>query len=78
MRDILKKVTTGSMIAGAALLVAACGGDTAVNNTTTIDTGNDVMIDANVPMEDMNAVDMNAATDMNAAADTNAAATNAQ
>ena len=26
MRDILKKVTTGSMIAGAALIVAACGG----------------------------------------------------
>jgi hypothetical protein len=35
MRDILSKAISGSMIAGAALLVAACGGDadtTATNN----------------------------------------------
>jgi hypothetical protein len=37
MRDILSKVMTGSMIAGAALLVSACGGsgnESATNNTT--------------------------------------------
>ena len=62
MRDILKKVTTGSMIAGAALLVAACGGDTAANNTA-MDMGNDVSLDANAT--DMG-LDMNATTDMNA------------
>jgi hypothetical protein len=35
MRDLLSKVMTGSMVAGAALLVAACGGgeDAAANNT---------------------------------------------
>ena len=43
MRDILTKVTTGSMIAGAALLVAACGGRNAANNTATTDMGNDVI-----------------------------------
>ena len=34
MRDLLSKVMTGSMVAGAALLVAACGGDedAAANN----------------------------------------------
>ncbi len=62
MRDILKKVTTGSMIAGAALLVAACGGDTAANNSTMTDLGNDTMLDANAT--DMG-LDMNATTDMN-------------
>jgi hypothetical protein len=68
MRDILKKVTTGSMIAGAALLVAACGGDTEVNNTNVTDLGNDTMMDMNAT--DMG-VDMNAATDMNATTDMN-------
>ena len=35
MRDLFKKVMTGSMVAGAALLVAACGGgeDATANNT---------------------------------------------
>jgi hypothetical protein len=35
MRDLFKKVMTGSMIAGAALLVSACGGgeDASANNT---------------------------------------------
>jgi hypothetical protein len=35
MRDILSKVMTGSMIAGAALLVTACGGGSTANNTAT-------------------------------------------
>ena len=44
MRDLLSKVMTGSMVAGAALLVAACGGgETATNNTATTDMGNDTM-----------------------------------
>lgn len=34
MRDILSKVVTGSMIAGAALLVAACGGGGSEANNT--------------------------------------------
>ena len=62
MRDILKKVTTGSMIAGAALLVAACGGDTAANNTATTDLGNDTTMDMNTDM----GMDMNTSTDLNA------------
>ena len=35
MRDLFKTVMTGSMVAGAALLVAACGGssDNTANNT---------------------------------------------
>jgi hypothetical protein len=84
MRDILKKVTTGSMIAGAALLVAACGGDTEANNTATTDLGNDTSMDMNATdmgvdmnetdmnMTDMNMTDMNASMDMNASTDVNA------
>ena len=34
MRSILSKATTGAMIAGAALLVAACGGGAANNAAT--------------------------------------------
>ena len=73
MRDILKKVTTGAMIAGAALLVAACGGDAEVNTANTTDLGNDAGLDMNATDMgvDMNATDMNA-TDMNASMDTNA------
>ena len=67
MRDILSKLTTGSMIAGAALLVAACGGDTAANNTAA-DMGNDVSMDAN--MGDMG-LDANMSTDANMGMDAN-------
>ena len=82
MRDILKKVTTGAMIAGAALLVAACGGDAEVNTANTTDLGNDAGLDMNATDMgvDMNATDMNA-TDMNASMDMNASTeteTNAQ
>ena len=38
MRDILSKLTTVSVIAGAALAVAACGGNKAANNTSTVNT----------------------------------------
>lgn len=34
MRDLLSKLTTGTMIAGAALLVSACGSTEPANNTT--------------------------------------------
>ena len=73
MRDILKKVTTGSMIAGAALLVAACGGETEANNTA-VDMGNDVSMDANMGDMGLDAnmsTDMNMTTDMNTTTDMN-------
>jgi hypothetical protein len=83
MRSILSKATTGAIVAGAALLVAACG--SAGNNTATANVvdngtemGNDMMAptDMNAPMPDANApaTDMNApmTTDMNATSDTNA------
>jgi len=51
MRDLLTKVLTGSMIAGAALMVSACGSKEEANNMET----------ANVT--EMNATDMNTTTD---------------
>ena len=63
MRSILSKATTGAMIAGAALLVAACGGsDTNVTATNTTDMGNDTMM-ANETDQgmDTNSMDMNSA-----------------
>jgi hypothetical protein len=71
MRDIMKKLATGSMIAGAALFVAACGGNTANTSTTNTDMGNDSMYDMNATDTGM---DANMTTDANAAmTDTNAA-----
>jgi len=74
MRDLLSKVMTGSMVAGAALLVAACGGgeDATVNNTALNYTddalmgGNDVgAVDAlNTTTTDSNA--LGTAADLNA------------
>ena len=81
MRALLSKVLAGSMVAGAALVVAACGGDgdTTVNNMTVdagteaMDTGNDVTaIDAG-DATDMNAMDTGNAADLNSAASTDAA-----
>jgi hypothetical protein len=73
MRNLLSKATVGAMIAGAALTVAACGGEATTNTTNATDMGNDMSMDANMTdmsmdanMTDMNAVDMNATTDMNA------------
>ena len=67
MRDILKKATTAAMVAGAALLVSACGDEAETNNAVVTDLGNDTSMDLNATdMDmDMNAMDMNA-TDMNA------------
>ena len=42
----MRKILTTSMVAGAALLVAACGGgDKAANNTADMNATNDVMVD---------------------------------
>lgn len=72
MRAILSKVMTGSMVAGAALLVAACGGseDAAVNNTamTEMET-NDMMLDG--MMNDVTAVDAGTNMSGNMAMDSN-------
>lgn len=77
MRDLLSKVMTGSMVAGAALLVAACGGgeDAAANNTAVNYTDDALMSNTG----DITGVDaLNATTDSNAlgtAADLNATTT---
>lgn len=57
MRDLFKTVMTGSMVAGAALLVAACGGsETAeMNNTMTEMDATDPMMDGTT--NDVTAVD---------------------
>ena len=70
MRDLLSKVMTGSMVAGAALLVAACGGaeDTAANNVAT-NYVEDPLMGANdvTPVDGLNGTDANlgVATDTN-------------
>jgi ABC-type Fe3+-citrate transport system substrate-binding protein len=77
MRALLSKMMTGTMIAGAALLVSACGGSDTANTAE-----NTAMTDLNAmaPMEgtvnDMTVVD-SAAMDANAAMDVNAADANA-
>jgi hypothetical protein len=61
MRD-LSKVLTGSLVAGAALLVAACGGGSTANNTATDTNGlgtteyNALPVDNTLPT-DVNVVD---------------------
>ncbi|HEX8527095.1 hypothetical protein [Allosphingosinicella sp.] len=83
MRDILSKVMTGSMIAGAALLVVACGstGNNAANNTAANDLNTTIAPPAELnTTTDLNAVggtDMNGSaggTDMNVSVDGNAGA----
>lgn len=82
MRALLSKVMTGSMVAGAALLVTACGGnkDEAANNTAmtemgandmTMEMGNDVTaVDAGTNMAG------NMSTDMTMNANTTSTTTN--
>ena len=78
MRDILKKVTTGAMIAGAALMVAACGGDTEANNAMADDLGNDPMMETNMDTGmDTNMGDLNVGVDANVGADVNVVDANA-
>lgn len=82
MRALLSKMMTGTIVAGAALLVSACGGSETANTAE-----NTAMTDMNAmaPMEgtvndmtvvDSAAMDANASMDVNAA-DMNAAADNA-
>jgi len=82
MRAILSKMMTGMVVAGAALLVSACGGSDTANTAE-----NTAMTDLNAmaPMEgtvndmtvvDSAAMDANASMDMNAV-DANASADNA-
>ncbi len=75
----MRKILTSAMVAGAALMVAACGGgETEANNTATTDLGNDMSMDAN--MTDMgmdaNMTDMNMTTDTNMSMDANSTAAN--
>lgn len=69
MRALLSKVMTGSMVAGAALLVAACGGgsDEAANNMST-DVGTEALDTTN----DVTAIDAGTGADVNMAGDTGA------
>jgi hypothetical protein len=90
MRDLLSKLVTGATIAGAALLVTACGGgeDAEANNTAAMEmnamdpmmdgTTNDVTaIDAGTGADANMAVDANMTMDANAANTVDANATDA-
>ena len=69
MRDLLSKIMTGSMIAGAALFVTACGGaeDASTNNAE--------MNIEDPLMNDVTNVDAMNGTDANLGADANATTT---
>lgn len=68
MRDLLSKVLTGSMIAGAALLVSACGGsEDATANNAEVNVEDTLM-----PANDITDVDALNTTDANLGADANA------
>jgi hypothetical protein len=79
MRDLLSKVMTGSMVAGAALLVAACGGGGDTNTANTANYSDEALMGNDVTSVDaMNGTDANLGTgaDMNAmGADMNATTT---
>lgn len=68
MRDLFKKVMTGSMVAGAALLVAACGGsDTATENNTAGNITEDLMGNDMTTVDAVNTTDTaNLGVDANA------------
>ncbi len=70
MRDLISKIVTGSMIAGAALLVTACGGkDDEANNTAMYEmNATDTMFDG--ATNDVTAIDAGTGADANMAADT--------
>ncbi len=71
MRDLLAKVLTGSMIAGAALMVSACGSKEEANTMETTNVTEMNTMDANMATDNMTAVDAangagTMANDMNA------------
>ena len=74
MRDLLSKVMTGSMVAGAALFVAACGGgeEAEVNNTANLAIEDPLMNDVTA-IDAMNGTDANlgAGVDANTTIDAN-------
>ena len=62
MRAFISKVVTGSMIAGAALMVSACGSKTettTTNDTTITELGNDTTISDNMTTVDSTSMDGN-------------------
>lgn len=70
MRNIVSRVMTGSMVAGAALLVTACGGgsDAEANNTAMTEmNATDTMMDGTT--NDVTAVDAATGADANMALD---------
>ena len=70
MRDLLSKVIAGSMIAGAALLVSACGGseDATTNNANMI-VEDPLMTNDVTAVDAMNGTDANLGVDANAGVD---------
>jgi hypothetical protein len=71
MRAIFSKLMTGTMVAGAALLVSACGGSETANTAeNTAMTDMNAMAPAEGEMNDMTAVDA-ATMDANASMDAN-------
>ena len=62
MRAFISKVVTGSMIAGAALMVSACGPKaetTTTNDTSITEMGNDATISDNMTTVDSTSMDGN-------------------
>ena len=74
MRDLMSKLMTGSMIAGAALFVSACGGGESANNTETNMTEMNSMEPMEGTMNDVTAVDGAMGADANMAMDSNMSA----
>ncbi|HMJ94196.1 MAG TPA: hypothetical protein VK472_08865 [Allosphingosinicella sp.] len=76
MRDLLSKIMTGSMIAGAALLVTACGGaEDATTNNAEMNIEDPLMNDV-TSVDAMNGTDANLGMDANAATTTDTTSTN--
>ena len=78
MRDLLSKVMTGSMIAGAALLVAACGGseDATANNAGNYATDDALMGNDITTVDALNGTDANLGVDANVSTTTTTTDTN--
>jgi hypothetical protein len=72
MRDTFSKLMTGSMVAAAALTLAACGGSETVETETNMVEMNDTMSMEGMA-NDMSAVDATMGSDANMAMDNGAA-----
>jgi len=71
MRDLMSKLMTGSMIAGAALLVSACGGGETANTAESNMAEMNSMEPLEGTMNDVTAVDGAMGADANMAMDAN-------